>query len=241
MHGTSLLIEGRLIFQVSLSEKYLISVCSEYNHVRTWCVTRFRGMISTQPGSTPEASFKIVSLESATESLYSYSAGNEFGPFGEQDDEQIFVQKVVPDIDVLYVRFASNGKRICLIRSVDNTAITSFCVHECKGSSLMGSRPRRFILTGHSNGGIQMWDLTTALEQAKKNLANLASGPDAGELLKLLDQCDLSNSYTSTPCASPCITSQQAQTIGRLKSSNLAFLQSSASSSSCGGGNVGGP
>lgn len=217
------------IFQVSLSEKFLISVCSEYNHVRTWSVTRFRGMISTQPGSTPKASFKIVSLE-ATESTYSYSAGNEFGPFGEQDDEQIFVQKVVPDIDQLYVRFASTGKRICIIRSVDGTAITSFCVHECKGSSLMGSRPRRFILTGHSNGGIQMWDLTTALEQVKINGTNLETGgPDAEELLRLLDQCGLSNSYTSTPCVSPCISAQQPPNqVGRLKSANIAFLQNSS-------------
>lgn len=192
-------------------------------------MTRFRGMISTQPGSTPEASFKIVSLEATENHIsHSYSAGNEFGPFGEQDDVQIFVQKVVPDIDQMYVRFASTGKRICIIRSVDNTAITSFCVHECKGSSLMGSRPRRFILTGHSNGGIQMWDLTTALEQAKMNLGNLAGGPDAGELLRLLDQCDLSNSYTSTPCVSPCIT--QGQTASKLKAGNIAFLQSSANS-----------
>lgn len=39
---------------------------------------RFRGMISTQPGSTPEASFKIVSLE-AIEPCISYNAGNDFG------------------------------------------------------------------------------------------------------------------------------------------------------------------
>ena len=47
------------VTKVTLSEKFLVSVCSEYNHVRTWSVTRFRGMISTQPGSTPLASFKI--------------------------------------------------------------------------------------------------------------------------------------------------------------------------------------
>lgn len=64
--------------QVTLSEKYLVSVCSEYNHVRSWAVTRFRGMISTQPGSTPEASFKIVSLE-AIDPCVSYNAGNDFG------------------------------------------------------------------------------------------------------------------------------------------------------------------
>jgi hypothetical protein len=33
-----------------LSERHLISVCTSNNHVRTWNVTRFRGMISTQPG-----------------------------------------------------------------------------------------------------------------------------------------------------------------------------------------------
>lgn len=41
----------------------MLSVCADNNHVRTWTVTRFRGMISTQPGSTPLTSFKILSLE----------------------------------------------------------------------------------------------------------------------------------------------------------------------------------
>lgn len=56
----------------------IISVCSEYNHVRTWSVTRFRGMISTQPGSTPLASFKVISLEDY-DPQQSYMAGNDFG------------------------------------------------------------------------------------------------------------------------------------------------------------------
>ncbi|XP_021934384.1 BTB/POZ domain-containing protein KCTD3 isoform X3 [Zootermopsis nevadensis] len=155
------------VTKVTLSEKFLVSVCSEYNHVRTWSVTRFRGMISTQPGSTPVASFKIVSLDEV-EPYISYAAGNDCGPFGEQDDEQVFVQKVVPETDQLFVRLASNGKRVCVIKAVDGTVITSFCVHECEGSSRMGSRPRRFIFTGHSNGAIQMWDLTTALDLAAK-------------------------------------------------------------------------
>jgi len=68
----------QLRFQVTLSEKFLVSVCSEYNHVRTWSVTRFRGMISTQPGSTPVASFKIVALEEV-EPYVSYAAGNDCG------------------------------------------------------------------------------------------------------------------------------------------------------------------
>lgn len=53
-------------------------VCADNNHVRTWTVTRFRGMISTQPGSTPLASFKILSLEE-TESHGSYCSGNDIG------------------------------------------------------------------------------------------------------------------------------------------------------------------
>lgn len=55
-----------------------VPVCADNNHVRTWTVTRFRGMISTQPGSTPLASFKILSLEE-TESHGSYCSGNDIG------------------------------------------------------------------------------------------------------------------------------------------------------------------
>ena len=113
------------------------------------------------------------------------------------------MQKVVPETDTLFVRLASNGKRICVIRSVDGTTITSFCVHECEGSSRVGSRPRRFVITGHSSGAIQMWDLTTALEFFAKNgeramgssssasSASAASeaelgGPTSAEMLRLL-------------------------------------------------------
>lgn len=53
-------------------------VCADNNHVRTWSVTRFRGMISTQPGSTPLASFKILALESV-DGLGGCSAGNDIG------------------------------------------------------------------------------------------------------------------------------------------------------------------
>ncbi|XP_018328382.1 BTB/POZ domain-containing protein KCTD3 isoform X2 [Agrilus planipennis] len=209
------------VTKVTLSEKYLVSVCCEYNHVRSWRVTRFRGMISTQPGSTPEASFKIISLE-AMEPCISYATANDCGPFGEQDDEQVFIQKVVPDTDQLYVRLASNGDRVCLIKAVDGTTISAFCVHECEGSNRMGSRPRRFIFTGHANGAIQMWDLTTALDSNRKSeTAKKEGGPTPEELLRMLDQCDLSTSHCSTPCMSP---SPSLAAVARLKSSILAFL-----------------
>uniref|UniRef100_A0A3B4ZSQ7 BTB/POZ domain-containing protein KCTD3-like n=1 Tax=Stegastes partitus TaxID=144197 RepID=A0A3B4ZSQ7_9TELE len=152
-------------------------------------------MISTQPGSTPLTSFKILSLDDV-DGHGGCSAGTEIGPYGERDDQQVFIQRVVPDTDKLYVRLSSNGKRsVCEVRSVDGTSITAFMVHECEGSSRIGSRPRRYLFSGHSNGSIQMWDLTTAMEIAGKE-----------ELLELLDQCDLALTRTpdSTPRASTC-------------------------------------
>uniref|UniRef100_A0A8C2X090 SH3KBP1 binding protein 1 n=1 Tax=Cyclopterus lumpus TaxID=8103 RepID=A0A8C2X090_CYCLU len=155
------------VTKIMLSEKHLISVCADNNHVRTWTVTRFRGMISTQPGSTPLTSFKILSLDDV-DGHGGCSAGTEIGPYGERDDQQVFIQRVVPDTDKLYVRLSSNGKRVCEVRSVDGASITAFMVHECEGSSRIGSRPRRYLFSGHGNGSIQMWDLTTAMEIAGK-------------------------------------------------------------------------
>ncbi|KAF6774587.1 hypothetical protein AHF37_05620 [Paragonimus kellicotti] len=56
-------VHRAMVTRVVLSERHLISVCSEFNHVRTWAVTRFRGIISTQPGSTPIASFYLTTLD----------------------------------------------------------------------------------------------------------------------------------------------------------------------------------
>ena len=107
---------------------------------------------------------------------------------------------MIPETDCLYVRSAGDGARICVIKSVDGTTITSFCVHECEGSSRGGSRSRRFILTGHSSGGttvllqlriqlwvkefnrttlsaVQMWDLSTALDMVKAKGKSSSDGP----------------------------------------------------------------
>ncbi|XP_066560039.1 SH3KBP1-binding protein 1 [Amia ocellicauda] len=188
------------VTKIMLSEKHLTSVCADNNHVRTWTVTRFRGMISTQPGSTPLSSFKILSLEDI-DGHAGCSAGIDIGPYGERDDQQVFIQRVVPDTDKVYVRLSSNGKRVCEVRSVDGTSITAFMVHECEGSSRIGSRQRRYLFTGHANGSIQMWDLTTAMEIAGKTDSKAFGGPTEEELLQLLDQCDLA--LTRTPDMSP--------------------------------------
>lgn len=73
------------------------SVCADNNHVRTWTVTRFRGMISTQPGSTPLASFKILSLEE-TESHVSYCSGNDIGESGADREDP---KDLAKDLSVL--------------------------------------------------------------------------------------------------------------------------------------------
>ncbi|XP_039739292.1 BTB/POZ domain-containing protein KCTD3 isoform X2 [Pteropus medius] len=207
------------VTKIMLSEKHLVSVCADNNHVRTWTVTRFRGMISTQPGSTPLASFKILSLEE-TESHGSYSSGNDIGPFGERDDQQVFIQKVVPITNKLFVRLSSTGKRICEIQAVDCATISSFTVRECEGSSRMGSRPRRYLFTGHTNGSIQMWDLTTAMDVVSKSEGADGGGPTEEELLKLLDQCDLSTSRCATPNISPATSVVQHS---RLRESNSSL------------------
>ena len=105
-----------------------------------------------------------------------------------------------------------------MFRSVDGSVISSFCVHECEGSSRMGSRQRRFIFTGHSNGAIQMWDLTTALEFFSKGLPACGEGgPTPEELVRQLEQCELTVSRSNTPCLPPCPSL-------KLKERNIAFL-----------------
>ncbi|CAJ0582429.1 unnamed protein product, partial [Mesorhabditis spiculigera] len=176
-HGPQLFqtytVHNSPVTRVALTTNHLISVCSEYNHVRTWGMTRFRGMISTQPGSTSLASFKVLTLDSADDALdREYT---DTGPYGDQDGDQVFVQRVVPDTNHVFVRLASTGDRLCTIRSVDGSVITAFQVHECEGSNRMGSRPRRYLFTGTSSGTVQMWDLTTALDQYHASASSNAS------------------------------------------------------------------
>uniref|UniRef100_A0A672FTJ3 Potassium channel tetramerization domain containing 3 n=1 Tax=Salarias fasciatus TaxID=181472 RepID=A0A672FTJ3_SALFA len=187
------------VTKIMLSEKHLVSVCADNNHVRTWTVTRFRGMISTQPGSTPLASFKILSLEE-TESHGSYCSGNDIGPFGERDDQQVFIQKVIPITNKLFVRLSSTGKRICEVQSVDGTTISCFMVRECEGSSRMGSRPRRYLFTGHGNGSIQMWDLTTAMDTANKGEEKKKEGEEKDVLVKRKLMTEHTLCFVSTIC-----------------------------------------
>ncbi|XP_038623050.1 SH3KBP1-binding protein 1 [Tachyglossus aculeatus] len=220
------------VTKIMLSEKHLISVCADNNHVRTWSVTRFRGMISTQPGSTPLASFKILALEAA-DGLGGCSAGNDIGPYGERDDQQVFVQKVVPNASQLFVRLSSTGQRICAVSSVDDSPTTAFTVHECEGSSRLGSRPRRYLLTGQANGSLAMWDLTTAMETLGRQPAE---GLTEEELLRQLEQCDLALSRSPAPSPLPAWSLSPSPS----PRASLCSIQSQGSDVSC-GGRRGGP
>jgi len=161
-----------------------------------------------------------------------------------------FTGQTLPGAIVL-VTWGFSCCRICEIQAVDCTTISSFTVRECEGSSRMGSRPRRYLFTGHSNGSIQMWDLTTAMDMVNKSedkgklcyartvlwfflcphmcmttvnglgrselsLSDIG-GPTEEELLKLLDQCDLSTSRCATPNISPATSVVQPN---RLRESN---------------------
>ena len=69
--------------------------------------------------------------------------------------------------------------RICEVQSVDGTTISCFTVRECEGSSRIGSRPRRYLFTGHGNGSIQLWDLTIAMDTASRGEERKKDGEGA--------------------------------------------------------------
>jgi len=89
------------IRSIVLSETSLISVCKHDGHARTWRITRFRGRISTQPGSVPLASFRISPTENV-EAL---------GPLGDRNQPQVFVQRTSIEPPRTALLDATTGKR----------------------------------------------------------------------------------------------------------------------------------
>jgi len=67
----------------------------------------------------------------------------------------------------------------------------------------MGSRPRRVLFTGHSNGVVQIWDLSTALDLSSKGEVAVVGGPTPRELVRSLEQCEVVASCASTPAPTP--------------------------------------
>ncbi|KAK2498563.1 hypothetical protein MC885_015201 [Smutsia gigantea] len=92
---------------------------------------------------------------------------------------------------------------VCSVRSVDGSPTTAFTVLECEGSRRLGSRPRRYLLTGQANGSLAMWDLTTAMDGLGQSPAG---GLSEEELMRQLEQCELTplaSSRGSLPSPSP--------------------------------------
>lgn len=110
---------------------------------------------------------------------------------------------MVPNASQLFVRLSSTGQRVCSVRSVDGSPTTAFTVLECEGSIRLGSRPRRYLLTGQANGSLAMWDLTTAMD----GLGQVpAGGLTEEELMGQLEQCELAplaSSRGALPSPSP--------------------------------------
>ena len=190
----TLTVHTSQVYTVFLGERHLISVCADL-HVRTWRLTRFRGRLATQPGPTPLASYRLLSLDAGVRTpLCSIQ-----GPFGELDNQQVFLQKVVPDTSTIFVRLSSTGARVCKIQSVDSSNISAYYVHECEALGRLGYRPRKFVFTGHSNGSVQLWDLTHTLNALNETPTETSvGGPNQAELLDLLKHCDLSASRSSS-------------------------------------------
>ena len=46
------------------------------------------------------------------------------GPFGERDDQQVFIQKVIPITNKLFVRLSSTGKRLVVFFILSLTSET---------------------------------------------------------------------------------------------------------------------
>ncbi|CBY14972.1 unnamed protein product [Oikopleura dioica] len=149
------------VTSVSLSGRFLISVCAS-NHVRTWAMTRFRGTLSTQPGSAPFANF---SLTTSQPSLPSTLKCGPYGDAGNSDETQIFCQLPMQLSDTLLVRAADKGARIGTLMSVNGSPITTFSSHDFESLPRMGLKPFRLVMTGHLDGSVQVWDLTKPLEQ----------------------------------------------------------------------------
>lgn len=197
------------ISRIMLNNDYLITMCDRL-HVRTWSLARFRGLISTQPGTTSHSSFQIHCAESEIVNVdpQQYCLGSssssslsssfltsslktwrtiDVGPYGDQreGEKQVFVEMPSSNGRCINVLYAANGQKICTLKSVDGSRITSvsiMCQHD--------TRYRRFIITGHSNGYVQIWDLTTAMDLQPKDNHLPSRHIVKNELLRELFQND---------------------------------------------------
>ena len=153
----SFAVHRSAVMKVLLSEQLLISNCADYNHVRCWQISRFRGLLSKNPLPMPLTSFKMMHLE-PNHSTHEYLAANNIGPHMLSESQIWYLQKITPGATELFVISALSGDCLHRISSVDCSTITSFAVTEEWRRS---GNPTQYVFTGHSNGTIQVWNLAT--------------------------------------------------------------------------------
>ncbi len=138
-------------------------------------------MISTYPGSTVLASFSLVDSEDPMR--------RKPLAFECPDGEPIFIQKLSPD--EIMIRNASTGKRMVQMRAVDDSDFSAFFVNLCESSARSSSSHANSLITGHSNGSLQMWDLSLLnSKQQQEDLPVTSLNPGGftgGEMAKLID------------------------------------------------------
>ena len=78
-----------------------------------------------------------------------------------------YTTQVVQSSNEMFISVASTGKRLCSLRSVDGSNITSYSLHECDSSTR--TRMRRYILTGMSSFD----NLSVLLINQLKNIINV--------------------------------------------------------------------
>ena len=135
-------------------------------------MTRFRGVLSTQPGSVPYADFELTQEASDMRK-------EQLGPYGDGTEIPIFVQQpfrvsifafyhfpilLLQNSDTLFIRTGDTGTRIATFKSVTGAPLSTYASHDFEGSPRMGLKPRRLILSGHTDGSVQVWDVARALE-----------------------------------------------------------------------------
>lgn len=168
------------IVRISLNESYVISVCKNM-HVRTWKLTRFRGHISTYPGTTSHANFRLTYLNGIKESTMEQTDQSlernhlidrhyNIEPFFDFDrnkaDGSIMIEKLHDDSCEISILSAADGSRLGRIVSVDRSPIVCVSVEEC----VLGVKSRLTLFTGHENGHCQVWDLGIVINQPMKTI-----------------------------------------------------------------------
>lgn len=89
--------------------------------------------------------------------------------------DAIFIQQICQHYsNELFIRVASTGHRLCKIKAVKHkTNISTLCLMDCITSpGRLGSQNKRLLLSGHTDGHIEIWDLEPSIEKFGGNFGN---------------------------------------------------------------------